>query len=94
MGTFKRMIYTIKIKRKVVKKIETLPILVQKKLGRLLLDLRDKGPEQPNWPNYSKLSQSEYHCHLGYSWVACWKHEKHTILIEVYYVGSREKAPY
>jgi mRNA-degrading endonuclease RelE of RelBE toxin-antitoxin system len=88
------MVYTIKIKRKIEKKLNTLPILVQKKLGRLVLDLRDKGPEQHGWPNYCKLSQSEYHCHLGYSWVACWENEKNTILIEVYYVGSREKAPY
>ncbi len=60
----------------------------------LVLDLKDTGPEQPKWQNYSKLSSTEYHCHLGTSWVACWKHDKDTISIEVYYVGSREKSPY
>ena len=88
------MSYEIKIKKGVDKNLKKLPILVQKKLGRLILDLRDNGPEQPNWPNYSKLNIDEYHCHLGYSWVTCWRHKKNTIIIEVYYVGSREKAPY
>ncbi len=31
---------------------------------------------------------------LAHKWVACWKHEKNTIIIEVYYAGSRENAPY
>jgi mRNA-degrading endonuclease RelE of RelBE toxin-antitoxin system len=88
------MKYEIRIKRKLEKNLNKMPLMVQKKFGRLVLDLRDKGPIQLNWPNYSKLSQNEYHCHFGYSWVACWKHEKDTIIIEVYYVGSREKAPY
>ena len=35
---------------------------------------------------------NEYHCHLSYHWVACWRHEKETIEIEVYYAGSRENA--
>jgi hypothetical protein len=41
-----------------------------------------------------KLDENIYHCHLAYKWVACWKHEKSTIIIEVYYAGSRENAPY
>ena len=60
----------------------------------LVLDPKDKGPEQPGWQNYSKLSETEYHCHLGTSWVARWEHNEDSINIEVYYVGSREKAPY
>jgi len=47
-----------------------------------------------DWKNYGKLSGNEYHCHLTYHYVACWRHEKQTITIEVYYVGSREAAPY
>jgi hypothetical protein len=31
---------------------------------------------------------------LTYHYVACWRHEKETIIIEVYYVGSREDAPF
>ena len=88
------MDYEVVFKKKVLRGLQKLPIWVQKKVALLIADLRDKGPEQPRWQNYSKLSKNEYHCHLGTSWVACWRHEKHTITIEVYYVGSREKAPY
>jgi len=31
---------------------------------------------------------------LNYHYVACWRTDKATITIEVYYVGSREKNPY
>jgi mRNA-degrading endonuclease RelE of RelBE toxin-antitoxin system len=88
------MEYDVVIKKKVLKGLKKLPQWVQKKLGVLVLDLKEKGPEQPMWQNYSKLSSTEYHCHIGTSWAACWRHHKKTIVIEVYYVGSREKAPY
>lgn len=91
--------YETILKKKIRKTIKPLPTWVQKKFGLLVLDLNSKGPEQPNWQNYGKLGKNEYHCHLGSFWVACWKHEKNQITIaerrpEVYYVGSREKAPY
>ncbi|CAN2041868.1 Type II toxin-antitoxin system RelE/ParE family toxin [Candidatus Magnetomoraceae bacterium gMMP-15] len=88
------MAYTVKYKRNVEKQINKLPNKIKQKLFALIADLEDMGPKRHNWLNYSKLSKNKYHCHLSYSWVACWKHEKHTILIEVYYVGSREGAPY
>jgi len=62
--------------------------------GQLLADLTEKGPVQPAWPNYSKLGKDRYHCHLAYRWVACWYHAANSVLIEVYYAGSREDAPY
>jgi mRNA-degrading endonuclease RelE of RelBE toxin-antitoxin system len=86
--------YSVIIEKKALKGISKLPLKIQKKLNLLAKDLRDIGPIQPNWPNYSKLGNEKYHCHLDYSWVACWKNEKETLIIEVYYVGSREKAPY
>ncbi len=88
------MSYEVVFRKKVLKGLRKLPLWIQKKIALLAADLRDKGPEQPNRQNYSKLSKTEYHCHLGTSWVACWRHEKNTLIIEVYYVGSREKAPY
>lgn len=86
--------YEVKIKKSALKALNRLPLDIQKRFAFLLQDLAMKGPMQPKWPNFSKLSDTEYHCHLKYSYVACWKHEKQTILIEVYYVGSREDAPY
>lgn len=88
------MSYRVVIKRKVLKGIRKLPVNVQKKMKLLVEDLKEKGPVAHNWPNYSKLSATEYHCHLSRKWVACWCMEKGTIEIEVYYAGTRENAPY
>lgn len=64
----------------------------------LVLEMEKKGPERINWPNYSKLSKDDYHCHLKKgkpTYVACWKvldtKLKH---IEIYYVGTHEGTPY
>lgn len=88
------MNYRVIIKKKVLKGIITLPVNVQKKMKFLVDDLKEKGPVAYNWPNYSKLSATEYHCHLSRKWVACWRMEEETIKIEVYYAGSRENVPY
>jgi len=82
------------MKRRVFRNAAKMPAIEQKKLRRLVEELTISGPVQPGWPNYSKLSATEYHCHLSHHWVACWRHEKGTIEIEVYYAGSRESAPY
>ena len=86
--------YKVLIKNNVIKRIEKMPQKVQEKMTLLVMDLRDKGPFRPEWPNYSKLSNDEFHCHLSYNWVACWKYKKKSIVIEVYYAGSRQNAPY
>lgn len=88
------MVYTVNIKRKIERNLEKLPQRVQDLLYQLIEDLRERGPVQPSWPNYGKLSDDEYHCHLTYRYVACWRQEEGSISVEVYYVGSREKAPY
>ncbi len=61
---------------------------------RLFNDIKASGPVQPGYHNYSKLGKNTYHCHLAYRWVACWRNEKGKLIVEVEYVGSREKAPY
>jgi hypothetical protein len=86
--------YQVKLKKKAIKNIEKMPEAVQDKMATLLLNLRDKGPIRTEWPNFSKLGKDIYHCHLSYKWVACWQNEEKYILIEVYYAGSRENAPY
>lgn len=64
-------------------------------LALLVRDMQLNGPVQASWKNYSKLNKDEYHCHLNYRWVACWRVEDNKMkLIEIYYVGSRENAPY
>jgi mRNA-degrading endonuclease RelE of RelBE toxin-antitoxin system len=89
------MVYEIKIKKTALKKLRTVPKDVQDRIETLANVLRHSGATGGHiFKNYSKLSDNEYHCHLTYHYVACWRHDKGTITIEVYYVGSREKAPY
>jgi len=84
----------VEIKKSVLKSILNMPKKEQALFKKLIDDLKNYGPVQPKWPNYSKLGKEEFHCHLSYSWVACWRTEKGNITIEVYYAGSRENAPY
>ncbi len=86
--------YNVSIKKKVLKKLNKLPVWVQKKDGYFGLGSERYRPRAAKLQNFSQLSSMKYHCHLGTSWAACWEHDSNTINIEVYYVGSREKAPY
>ena len=89
------MAYIVTMKRSVLKSIGRLPESIQERFRTLTRVLEQGGATGAHeWQNYSKLSGNEYHCHLTYHYVACWRHEKGTIIIEVYYVGSRENAPY
>ncbi len=86
--------YGVLVKKKVLKDIGKLPEAIQKALVNLIDDLREKGPIRNEWPNFGKIGTFDYHCHLSRKWVACWHCEKKSIIIEVYYAGSRENAPY
>lgn len=76
-------------------------------LNLLVADLQDKGPcPGTSWPNYGKLrglkgvknSRDLRHCHLvkgNPTYVCCWEViENEVKIIEVYYAGTHEKAPY
>jgi mRNA-degrading endonuclease RelE of RelBE toxin-antitoxin system len=93
MVTYGCAVYGYHIK-KALKDIKKAPDRVQRTFEILVEDLESSGPEQPHWPNYSRLGKGTYHSRLDYRWVACWRHEKDSIIIEVYYAGSREDAPY
>jgi len=92
------MKWTVKIVGKAGKQKEKLPVKIQTILHQLTKDIEDGGPIRGDWPNYSKLSNSEHHCHLkkgNPTYVAVWRESKNEIrLIEVIYAGSHEKAPY
>ena len=88
------MQYEVKIKKKVSRGLKKLPTNVKKLLFLLIEDLKADGAIQKSWNNFSPLGDGKYHCHLNYRYVACWKWRQGEIEIEVYYVGSREKAPY
>ena len=88
------MSWRVFFRKKVQKSVKKMPIKEQKLFANLVEDLESNGPIRSEWPNFCQLKKNEYHCHLSYSWVACWRAEKEYMEIEVYYAGSREKAPY
>ncbi len=57
--------YEVFMRRKIERDLEKLPDNIRVKMINLIDDLSKKGPVLPNWPNYSKLSETEYHCHLA-----------------------------
>ncbi len=88
------MKYEVLIKKDAAKNLQKLSKTAKKRFSLLIDDLKEYGPIQPSYPNYSKLGKITYHCHLDYHWVVCWRCEDGQLLVEVYYVGSRESAPY
>lgn len=67
----------------------------QRKTRALVEAIKAMGPVQGAWPNYSKLGTNTHHCHLSFRYVMVWRVVDKTIqIVEVTYVGTREKAPY
>jgi hypothetical protein len=68
----------------------------------LIEDLSIKGPSTYAWPNYGNLHgkcfKDKRHCHIKKgrpTYVCCWEVIDNEIrIIEVYYVGTHENAPY
>jgi mRNA-degrading endonuclease RelE of RelBE toxin-antitoxin system len=89
------MKYEVLYKKAVHKSLRGLPANVQERFYTLVDVLENAGPSGGHvFRNYSKLGENEYHCHLTHHYVACWRHVKNAIIIEVYYAGTRENAPY
>jgi mRNA-degrading endonuclease RelE of RelBE toxin-antitoxin system len=92
------MKWSVSESRKALKQKDKLPEEIQTLLVLLEKEIEVLGPVRGNWPNYSKLGKDLHHCHLRNgrpTYVACWEvTNKEIKLVEVYYVGTREKAPY
>lgn len=90
--------WTVKLSSRTAKAISELPEHVRLKMLALMKDLQARGVTQPTWPHYSKLGNDTYHCHIKRgrpTYVVCWKVlDKKDKIIEVYYAGTHEKAPY
>ena len=77
---------------------------VYAELAALMKDIAINGPVRKNWPNFSALGNGKgipdnaYHCHIKKgrpTYVVCWREEDRKIkIVEVYYVGTHENAPY
>jgi len=92
-------IWNVYFTKKTSKKLKTLPNKVMNLLNVLTWEIERYGPVRGNWPNYSKLGPNRHHCHLTKkgkpTFVAVWEESETGIqLVEITYVGSREKAPY
>lgn len=94
------MKWQVKLTKRTQKQILKLPLKVQNALELLVEDIKELGPVQGKWPNYSKLSSTRHHCHLKKgkppTYVAVWEEigEKQEKMVLVSYVGTHEKAPY
>lgn len=78
---------------------KTLSTNARKSYALLLGELGSLGPHRHTWPNFTKMAgkSDDYHCHIEKgrpTYVACWRADKKEKKIEVYYVGTHEKAPY
>lgn len=92
------MTWTVKLTSKVAKQYGKLPKSIKDNLNALVKEIQISGPVRGNWPNYSKLSDTEHHCHIkkGHpTYVAVWRANKKQVrLVEVIYAGTHEKASY
>lgn len=89
------MNWNVSFTTKAGKQAQKLPKRERDLIALLVREMQLFGPVRSDWKNYSKLGVGTYHCHLSYRWVVCWRVEgKQLKLIEIYYAGSRENAPY
>lgn len=95
------IIWTVRPTKSADKQAIKLSKKAQTQLYLLFKDFINKGPAVPDWPNYGKLQGKKgdkRHCHLQKgkpTYVCCWEViDKKQKIIEVYYVGTHEKAPY
>ncbi len=93
------MSWTVTASRRVEKNFLDLPESVQLALRALLAEIQAYGPYRANWSHYSPLKgeKNAYHCHLlggRPTFVACWRADKKNRIVEIYYVGTHENAPY
>lgn len=86
------------------KQMKKLPEKVRLQINLLAREIEHAGPIRKNWAHFSPLTKGKgipansYHCHLKSgkpTYVACWHVENKKInIVEIYYVGTHENAPY
>lgn len=86
------------------KQRKKLPKKIQVQMDLLAKELELLGPIRKNWKNFgmlhksSKVHLTSFHCHIKKgrpTYVVCWRvTDKTKRVIEVYYAGTHEKAPY
>lgn len=85
---------------KAAKQLTKLPESIILITRALVNELEVLGPIRNNWKNFGKLKSFDdtFHCHIKNgrpTYVVCWQvKDKKIKIIEVYYVGTHENAPY
>ena len=83
-----------------VRHIKNIPTKAREAAYTLVRELKFYGSYRANWKNYGKFkgAKDRFHCHINSGkprYVACWKIiDREERILEVYYVGTHEKAPY
>lgn len=97
------MQWTVRFTNRAAKQIEKLNYHTVEALRFLVNNLQANGPAPgKGWHHYGKLratkKEDRRHCHLNQGrpvYVCCWAViDKKLKILEVYYVGTHEKAPY
>jgi len=96
------MKWIVNFSRPALKQMSHLEEEIISVLQVLVENLKTNGPAPgKHWHNYGKLhckkQKDHRHCHLikgNPTYVCCWEVYKSIKQIEVYYVGTHEKAPY
>jgi len=96
-------LWTVTISGSATKMAQKMPNKILDLLALLLADIERSGPIRRDWKNFSELAKSKritansYHCHIkkgNPTYVACWRVSKEAKIVEVFYVGTHENAPY
>ena len=90
----------VHFKKRAQKQFDELPGNIQEAVDFLVQEIVVLGPMRSNWKNFGKLKglENQFHCHVKSgrpTYVVCWEvMDKKVKIVEVYYVGTHEKAPY
>jgi mRNA-degrading endonuclease RelE of RelBE toxin-antitoxin system len=87
---------------KAMKQMLALDAGIQELIYALAREIEQLGPIRGNRKNYGRLRQGKkeekHHCHVKTgkpTYVVCWEvTDKKARIVEVYYAGTHEKAPY
>lgn len=100
----KKSIWCVEFTTRTVKQKKKLPEKIRLQIDLLAAEIEKLGPIRLNWHNFSQLTKSKgipeysYHCHIKNgkpTYVACWHIENKKVkIVEIYYVGTHENAPY
>ncbi len=91
--------WTVSFTSKADKQKRKLPEKIRLLADALAKEIAKAGPIRKNWKNFGSLSdRNTYHCHLKDgrpTYVACWRLENKNIkIVEIFYAGTHENAPY